>query len=83
MKERRKLLCQIQAARFAADDSALFLDTHPASRSALRYNTERRAQLAALVDQYQSKYGPLTATAPGTSESWKWGEGPWPWEVDA
>ncbi|MBR4941711.1 MAG: spore coat protein CotJB [Clostridia bacterium] len=83
MNERKKLLCEIQAQRFAVDDSALFLDTHPENHSALRYNAERKAQLASLVGKYQSKYGPLTAQTPETFDSWKWVEGPWPWEVDA
>ena len=84
MNERKKLLCEIQAQRFAADDSALFLDTHPANKSALRYNAERRYRLAELIEHYQAKYGPLTAqSAQNSSEAWKWVEGPWPWEVDA
>ena len=84
MNERNKLLCEIQAQRFAADDSALFLDTHPTNKNALNYNAERRLQLAELVDRYQAKYGPLTAhSVQNSSESWKWVEGPWPWDVDA
>ena len=84
MNERNKLLCEIQAQRFAVDDSALFLDTHPTNRNALRYNAERRMRLAELIEHYQSKFGPLTAqSAENPSEAWKWVEGPWPWEVDA
>ena len=84
MNERKKLLCEIQAQRFAADDSALFLDTHPTNKNALRYNAERRLQLAELVDRYQAKYGPLSAqSAQIQSDAWNWVEGPWPWEVDA
>lgn len=83
MNERKKLLCEIMAQRFAADDTALFLDTHPQNRAALRYNTERRARLASLTDRYQAQYGPLTAQTPQAAESWSWVEGPWPWEVDA
>ncbi|MBR6772777.1 MAG: spore coat protein CotJB [Clostridia bacterium] len=84
MNEKKKLLCEIQAQRFAADDSALFLDTHPGNKSALRYNTERRLRLAELVGHYESKYGPLTAQSiQSSSDIWNWVEGPWPWEVDA
>ena len=83
MNERNKLLCEIRAQRFAADDSALFLDTHPQNKAALRYIAARRAQLAALTDRYQAQFGPLTAQTPQVYDSWKWVEGPWPWEVDA
>ncbi|MDD6261546.1 MAG: spore coat protein CotJB [Clostridiales bacterium] len=81
MTEKGKLLTEIQSQRFAMDDAALFLDTHPECPNALKYHEERRADFQKAVKNYQEKYGPLTAQNTDDTEYWSWVTGPWPWEV--
>ena len=76
---RDELMKLIMENKFAINDMALYLDTHPCDQRALRIHNEYSRKLAELKEMYQEQYGPLTIYYP-TGNSWQWIEGPWPWE---
>ena len=82
MSMRASLMNQINEASFAVDDVALFLDTHPKNATALARLKMYRSERARLVEEYTARFGSMNETANTTElgSSWKWIEGPWPWE---
>ena len=58
----------------------LYLDTHPEDRAALaEYNMCANKHKAAL-EHYERMFGSLEAVRGDNEDSWKWIQGPWPWE---
>ena len=82
MNEQKKLLKQIQIYSFAVVETTLYLDGHPCDKRALAYYNKYNGMLAELKAKYESKYGPLTSFS-NTECTWKWVDGPWPWEYEA
>lgn len=80
LSEKQKLLRRLQAARFAIVEINLYLDSHPTCREGLRYFREKRGELNKLTEEYEEKYGPLTAASARAEERWDWVESPFPWE---
>lgn len=80
MNDRDQLLKEYGAMRFAAQDIKLFLDTHPFHSEALTAFAHYCRTANILKNEYEMKYGPLTACAVPQGNSWQWIEGPWPWE---
>lgn len=79
---RRAYLRRIQAYALATHEAALYLDTHPTSREALVYFKRARAKLSALTEEYERRFGPLTAFSSNAEKYWDWVTGPWPWQND-
>ena len=75
---KEELLMQIRELRFSINDLALYLDTHPCDKRAIRIHNEYSNMLKKLIDEYQKKYGPLTIECP--CNKWRWIDLPWPWE---
>ena len=80
--DRAALMKKIQALDFAKVESELYLDGHPEAAPALEYYKELVGRLAALTEEYEAKYGPLTAGA-NLGENWEWTKGKWPWQYEA
>ncbi len=80
--DQEKLFRDIQIVSFALDDVKLFLDTHPTDAEALHYFRYYRELLQTMRENYQEKFGPLTALATKAENMWTWVEGPWPWEME-
>jgi len=78
MADRHSLLCCLMAADFAAHETRLYLDTHPCDEAAMSAMKEYAAQAAALREEYERSYGPLTAV-PGMTDNGCWIDDPWPW----
>ncbi len=81
MNEQQSLMKQLQIENFTLIETALFLDSHPDDRQALDYYEEHLSTYGQLVDQYEATWGPLTICS-NYFDSWKWVEGPWPWELE-
>lgn len=81
MNEQAMLRRKIQAHQFAAWELHLFLDSHPNNCDAAKKLEETRAQIAAMREEYEKKYGPLFESSNNTSR-WQWVSGPWPWELE-
>ena len=73
-----KMLSEIRCLMFAVTDISQYLNTHPDDKKASCLHREYCQQLKDLSDKYQKIYGPLSIYFP--CNSWRWLEGPWPWE---
>ena len=76
-----ELLRRIQELSFACVESELFLDTHPDCMAALDFFKKTKAELEMATEEYENKYGPLTAKGV-MGGKWSWIDGPWPWQVE-
>lgn len=77
-----ELFKKIQELAFVKTELELFLDTHPDCRASLDYYHRTVDEYNMLVEEYEGKYGPLTAAA-NVGEKWNWIKGPWPWHYEA
>ena len=75
---RSEMLQNIMCYKFAINDLALYLDTHPEDQKALCLHREYSKVLRDLTDKYQKVFGTLTIEFP--CNKWRWLEQPWPWE---
>lgn len=80
MTEKEKRMRAYSQNRFAALETALYLDTHPTDRKALAafwtYAEEAEKQRA----EYEEKFGRISLSSPSTGDVWTWISGPWPWQ---
>ncbi len=81
MNEQKKLFKMIQQHSFAVNEAALYLDTHPNCRQALRFYAKHRDMLKEVMAMYEEKYGPITMYGVTCNDHWTWTTEPWPWEV--
>ena len=75
------MLRRIAGLQFAMWDLHLFLDTHPNNCEAAKKLEDYRTRTAALVKEFETKYGPINETPQNTSR-WAWISNPWPWEKE-
>ena len=75
------LLRQIQELSFRKTEAELFLDTHPDCKDALDFYRRTVTALMTATEEYNNKYGPLTAAA-NTADTWDWIKSPWPWQIE-
>ena len=80
MTERQHLMKKLMAERFATIETAIFLDTHPQDKKALKAFKEYSENTRKLKDEYENKFGALTAENAATDNSWTWICDPWPWD---
>lgn len=80
MSEKNMLLRKIWAASFAMWELHLYLDTHPRDMTAMALHNKNKQKHAVLLEEYQSKYGPLNTFNEDTNNKWQWISDPWPWE---
>lgn len=77
---RSELLKKLNAYAFAAYDWNLYLDTHPDEAQAIAMFKKMSDKANELKDEFQAKYGPLTAATNTDENQWSWLNAPWPWE---
>lgn len=86
MNERARLKRFIYEMDFVIYELVLFLDSHPTNRKAMELMKEYRRKRSELIAEYEKRFGEYIVTiddVPVTeTESWKWLQGPWPWEND-
>ena len=73
-----ELMNLIMQNKFAINDMALYLDTHPCDVNSLRYHNEFVRKYKEYKEIYEKKFGPLSIET--GMDSWQWVEDPWPWE---
>lgn len=71
---------RLQAAAFALQETALFLDTHINDPEAMAYYTKYRGEWQNAKDDYIDRFGPITLHDVKCGDGWKWAQTPWPWE---
>ena len=79
--DKSELMNKIQALAFAKTETELYLDGHPEAAVALEYYKDLVGRLNAVTEEYEAKYGPITA-AQNMGEVWDWALGKWPWQYD-
>jgi hypothetical protein len=77
------LLQKIQEIDFAIYETVLYLDVYPCSAEALAYYHTLICEKEALMKEYESTVGPLSAFGNRDRSSWNWVKKPWPWEHSA
>lgn len=75
--EQSKLLLELSAVSFASHELNLYLDLHPNDESMLTLFNDYRRKANSLIDEYETKYGPITVNSDSLDAS------PFLWEVDA
>ena len=78
-----ELFERIRSLAFVKQELILYLDTHPNCKVALDYFYQTVDALKSYVDEYEEKYGPLTAAGNRDTEEWTWVKEPWPWHRDS
>ena len=68
---------RIRSLAFVKQELILYLDTHPNCKVALDYFYQTVDALKSYVDEYEEKYGPLTAAGNRDTEEWTWVKEPW------
>lgn len=68
---------------FALYDLALYLDTHTQCREALQLFRKYRMLRQTAVDEYVSRFGPISFTENTNEKEWDWVKAPYPWEREA
>ena len=80
-REQTVPMAELMALDFAAHDLSLYLDTHPGDTEAF----ETYKQLLALAKEgeqrYVERYGPICKKDLANSGTFRWLQGPWPWEL--
>lgn len=79
----QQLLNAVRAAQFAMHEMVLYLDTHPYDKEALKKFDVYRLRYKELLKQYESEFGPLSASSDFGSNGFDWIKNPWPWEKEA
>ncbi|WP_152970740.1 spore coat protein CotJB [Bacillus sp. FJAT-28004] len=81
-EEYYKLLHDLQAVDFVLVELNLYLDTHPTDSNAIQQYNQFAKLRQPIVQQYESKYGPLKHFGQSySSDPWSWNDTPWPWQV--
>ena len=80
MNDREMMMKRINAYGLAVNDWNLYLDTHPDDKMGIAMYHDALKKLKSLKKEFETKYGPLSATDSVSMERWDWIDGPWPWE---
>ena len=73
-------LSELQVLGFAIQELALYLDTHPEDREALKVYQDYQKMYNHYRTEYLKKRGPLNHSQETGSEQYMWLDDPWPWE---
>ena len=79
--EKEKLLMELSAYAFSAHELNLYLDLHPENQSMFLLFQDYQKKANRLMEEYESKYGPLNVNSEQMKESFTWEKDQWPWEV--
>lgn len=78
--EQESALFNLSWMHFAMHETNLYLDNFPNDRAMLNKFNEFRASYEKLLNDYQSKYGPLEVTSPYmTNTPFAWSSNSFPW----
>ena len=79
--EKEQLLLELSRVAFAAHELNLYLDLYPNDESMLALFNDYRQEANSLLEQYESKYGPLNVSSDNMEKSpFAWEITSWPWE---
>ena len=75
-------LTELQALEFVMLELGLYLDTHPDDNEAFELFRQYTAMEKAARAADESKYGPLMLGSADSGDSYRWLDGPWPWNYE-
>lgn len=79
--EQEEALLNLDQMHFAMHEANLFLDNFPNDMSMIKKFNEYRQSYEQLLNDYQSKYGPIEITSPYmTTSPFAWTNDVWPWD---
>ncbi len=80
---KEELLYTILKHKFLLNDLNLYLDIYPNNKRYLMEYDKYLNNLNKAMNEYESKYGPLTVDSGYVTKNntWNWNNNPWPWEV--
>lgn len=79
----RTSLHRLQALHFAIHDLGLYLDTHQSDMEALELFNQYVEAYELALQQMEDRSGPCYQMSAGLSGTYRWTEGPWPWDYNA
>ena len=80
MNEKKKLLYMIKKYDLSLKELNLYLDTHPNCRRALAMFKQYKSLREKALNEYISKFGPITPEQSDDNSHWSWVDDSWPWE---
>lgn len=78
--EQKTLLQRLSSISFVLVELALFLDTHPENKEALKMFKEYTEKYKPILKAYETQYGPIKQSAAIGCTSWDWAKDNWPWD---
>lgn len=79
--EKEKLWLELARMSFAAHDLNLYLDVYPNDSTMLTLFNDYRNKANQLIQEYESKYGPLNISSTNDDQvPFTWENKAWPWE---
>lgn len=75
------LMQKIRESRFACIDLNIYLDTHPDDEAAKADYHCYSEKLLALINRYESQYGPLMNFGQSATTAGCWVYQKWPWDL--
>lgn len=79
-KEQQRMLNDIGIVDFTLVDIMLFLDTHPGNQEAMEHFNHFAKIKTKMVKDFSQMYYPLVKEYAESSNEWRWGNAPLPWE---
>ncbi len=79
MNSRKNELMKLSSVQFSAWELHIYLDTHPNDQNAIKMYNEYMSEYKTMLQEYENKYGPITASQNSIAEDWL--KDPWPWDV--
>lgn len=79
---RTNLLRAIQMYDFYMYELQLYLDSHPFCMRALSEYKRYKALREKAMNEFTSRFGPITPYQSDCDEVFTWAKAPWPWEEE-
>lgn len=74
---------QLQKLNFAISELGLYLDTHPDDQDALELINQYTELYEDALQKFEEQSGPTVQMRSGMSGTYRWVDGPWPWDYNA
>ena len=74
---------RLQALHFAISELGLYLDTHPQDQDALDLFNQYVETYEDALQKFEESNGPTVQMRSGMSGTYRWVDGPWPWDYNA
>lgn len=80
--EEAEILLNLNQLSFALNDIKLYLDIHPEDKDMINIFNKYSIELKQLLNNYESKYGPIMCDTPSNDNLFSWEAYSFPWEME-